>query len=256
MPRRSDDFVIRHPTCKGWQDAAPSSIGPGAIIEQHRQHIMKHTTTRTRIALATMALGLSVSAYAQTTPPVTDHHPADAKPATHMDADHKMGNAAMNPLHSITELIATVVPVSGSTVKGTVTFKKVQDGVEVTVSVGGMEPGSEHGFHVHEYGNASSSDGSSAGGHYNPEGHDHGLMEKDMRHAGDLGNLKADGDGNANKTFTVNNLTLAGMKNPIVGRAVVIHAMKDDGGQPTGNAGDRIGVGVIGIAKVDSPMKK
>jgi Cu-Zn family superoxide dismutase len=166
-----------------------------------------------------------------------------------------MDHAAMNPLDGVTELIATVIPVSGSNVKGSVTFKKVPEGVEVTVSVGGLEPGSEHGFHVHEFGNVNSSDGNSAGGHYNPEGHDHGLMEKNMRHAGDLGNLKADNEGNANKTFTVDNITLAGMKNPIIGRAVVIHAKKDDGGQPTGNAGDRIGVGVIGIAKTDKPAK-
>lgn len=191
-----------------------------------------------------MALGLAVPTFAQTTPAVP-----------HTDAAHKMDHSAMNLLDGVTELIAAVHPVSGSNVKGTVTFKKVPDGVEVTVSVGGFEPGSEHGFHVHEFGNVTSDDGNSAGSHYNPEGHEHGLIDEKVRHAGDFGNLKADGEGNANKTFTVNNITLAGMHNPIIGRAVVIHAKKDDGGQPTGNAGDRIGVGVIGIAKTAKPAK-
>ena len=71
-----------------------------------------------------------------------------------------------------------------------------------------------------------------------------------MKHAGDFGNLKADDDGNANTTFIVDNLTLAGKRNPIFGRAVIIHANKDDGSQPVGNAGPRIGMGVIGVAKV------
>ena len=49
--------------------------------------------------------------------------------------------------------------------------------------------------------------------------------------------------------ITVDNISIAGEKNPIIGRAIVIHAKVDDGGQPTGNAGARQGFGVIGIAK-------
>lgn len=30
---------------------------------------------------------------------------------------------------------------------------------------------------------------------------------------------------------------------------MIVHAKEDDGGQPTGNAGDRIAAGVIGISK-------
>ncbi|NNF43019.1 MAG: superoxide dismutase family protein, partial [Phycisphaerales bacterium] len=69
------------------------------------------------------------------------------------------------------------------------------------------------------------------------------------RHAGDFGNLVADATGRAHKVITVENITIAGTRNPIVGRGVIVHAKMDDGGQPTGNAGARIAQGVIGIAK-------
>jgi Cu-Zn family superoxide dismutase len=88
----------------------------------------------------------------------------------------------------------------------------------------------------------------SAGGHYNPENHQHGLPETEMRHAGDLGNLEADSEGKATLERTVSNISIAGMKNPIIGRGVIVHAKVDDGGQPVGNAGGRIGCGVIGVA--------
>ena len=54
---------------------------------------------------------------------------------------------------------------------------------------------------------------------------------------------------NAQLDLTVDNITVAGMHNPIIGRSVIIHAKTDDGGQPTGNAGPRISMGVIGVAK-------
>ena len=46
----------------------------------------------------------------------------------------------------------------------------------------------------------------------------------------------------------MNNISIAGMKNPIIGRGVIVHAKVDDGGQPVGNAGARIACGVIGVA--------
>ena len=150
----------------------------------------------------------------------------------------------------ITELIAVIRPTEGNSVTGSVLFEKTATGVKITAKIGGFEPGTEHGFHIHELGDISAKDGTSAGGHYNPEGHDHGLPDASAKHAGDMGNLKADADGNAEITTTVSNITLAGAMNPIIGRGIVVHAMKDDGGQPTGNAGDRIAVGVIGISKV------
>ncbi|GAA5482939.1 superoxide dismutase family protein [Haloferula sargassicola] len=148
----------------------------------------------------------------------------------------------------VTELVAAIEPVSGSNVKGSVLFEKVSGGVKVTAKVGGLEPNSKHGIHIHQFGDITAADGTSAGGHYNPEGNDHALPTESKRHAGDLGNLEADDDGNATLTLTVDNISLTSGKDPIVGRAVIIHEKADDGGQPTGNAGSRIGAGVIGIS--------
>jgi superoxide dismutase, Cu-Zn family len=200
---------------------------------------MKITNIPTRLALMTVALGIVTSV------------PARAQDDEETKAARVTSTPILaSPLRAVTELIATIQPAGGSNVKGSVVFKKVKGGVEVTVAVGGLDPGNEHAIHVHEFGNISAADGTSAGSHYNPGGHPHGLPHDEKKHAGDFGNLKADDDGNANTTFTVNNLTLTGRKNPIIGRAVIIHAKKDDGGQPTGNAGDRIGMGVIGVSKV------
>ena len=122
-------------------------------------------------------------------------------------------------------------------------------GVHIHGTISGLDPRSVHAMHIHEFGDQSSDDGTAAGSHYNPENHPHGDVTAGSHHAGDLGNITADEGGKANVNLTVNDITLAEIKNPIIGRGVVIHAKVDDFSQPVGNAGGRIGVGVIGIAK-------
>lgn len=179
-------------------------------------------------------------------------------PAT-LGAEHETGeshshsHAADAQLAKIVELLAVVQPASGSDVRGSVLFEKVPEGVKVTARIGGLEPDAKHAIHIHEFGNIMAEDGTSAGGHYNPEGHEHGLPgESDMRHAGDFGNLETDADGNAEMVLTLDNISLAAGENPIIGRSIIIHAKEDDGGQPTGNAGPRIAMGVIGVSKEDA----
>jgi Cu-Zn family superoxide dismutase len=92
-----------------------------------------------------------------------------------------------------------------------------------------------------------------AGGHYNPEGEMHGMPDSAHHHPGDMGNLTADKDGKAHLEILLHGVTIDGAKDPILGRAVIIHAQKDDGSQPTGNAGARTGGGVIGVAKPPAP---
>lgn len=179
-----------------------------------------------------------------------DNTPAAPAPAS-SGAAHNHEHA--DPWKDVNELIAVMHPTEGNTTKGTVRFKKTADGVQITAQIEGLSANGKHAFHIHEFGDCSSADGSSAGGHYNPEGHDHGLPDKDERHAGDLGNLSADADGKATYTLTVKNITLTGEHNPIIGRGVIIHVKEDDGGQPVGNAGARIACGVIGIAKPAAP---
>jgi Cu-Zn family superoxide dismutase len=154
-----------------------------------------------------------------------------------------------NAWSSISELVAVIHPTAGNTCSGTVRFIQVGDKVKVIADLSGLTANQEHAMHIHEYGDCTSSDGTSAGGHYNPEGHPHALPTTSPRHAGDLGNVKADAAGKAHHEIEVDNISLVGVKNPIIGRGVIVHANVDDGGQPVGNAGGRIGCGVIGIAK-------
>jgi Cu-Zn family superoxide dismutase len=146
-------------------------------------------------------------------------------------------------------LIAVVYPTEGNKARGVVRFVERNGAVRVTARIEGLKPNSEHGFHVHEFGDASAPDGESAGDHFNPEGHEHGLPPDSRRHGGDFGNVKANERGVGELDLMVENLTLTGGSRAILGRAVIVHADPDDGGQPTGNAGDRIGIGVIGIAR-------
>ena len=91
-------------------------------------------------------------------------------------------------------------------------------------------------------------DGKCAGGHFNPTGMPHAGPDDAKRHVGDLGNLKADSTGNASYKRTDDVISLNG-RNSIIGRSLIVHAKPDDfkTQQPPGNAGDRIGCGVIGI---------
>jgi Cu-Zn family superoxide dismutase len=149
-----------------------------------------------------------------------------------------------------TTAVAVLHPTKGNQASGVVHFQTVGDGkVRVTATVEGLAPNSVHAIHIHEFGDCTAADATSAGGHYNPESHPHALPDKRERHAGDLGNLQADAQGKATLDLTVDNITINGSKNPIVGYAVIVHEKMDDGSQPVGNAGSRISCGAIGLAK-------
>ncbi len=147
--------------------------------------------------------------------------------------------------------IAEMAPTEGNAASGTVVFTQQEGSLKVTVNLSGFAPGSSHGFHVHETGDCSAPDGSSAGGHYNPEGHDHHMPPDEPRHAGDMGNVAADADGNVSQEMTFTNISLENA-NAIVGKAVIVHANLDDGGQPTGNAGARLACGVIHLETAET----
>jgi Cu-Zn family superoxide dismutase len=135
---------------------------------------------------------------------------------------------------------------SGSKLTGKATLTEVDGGVKVVLSVEGVKPGGDHGAHVHEKGDCSAADGASAGGHFNPQGNDHALPTVAKRHLGDLGNLTIAKDGKGTLEITIPGANLkAGDPNSFAGKSIIVHAKKDDGGQPTGNAGGRIGCGVI-----------
>jgi Cu-Zn family superoxide dismutase len=134
---------------------------------------------------------------------------------------------------------------SDSSLTGTATFSEEADGVKVVLKVGNAPPGLK-GAHIHEKGDCSAKDGSSAGDHFNPEGHQHARPPDEPRHLGDLGNIGITPEGVGLLEIVVKGANLKpGDPKSFLDRAVIIHVKKDDGGQPTGNAGARIGCGVI-----------
>jgi Cu-Zn family superoxide dismutase len=140
--------------------------------------------------------------------------------------------------------VAKLDPTKGNDVRGTVTFTQKGDAVHVETALTGLNPGSEHGIHVHEKGDCSSGDGTSAGGHYNPAGSAHG-PQSGPHHAGDMPNIQAGSYGGTNASFDIAGVKVA----DLVGKAVIVHRDKDDyASQPAGNSGPRIACGVIQAA--------
>ena len=145
--------------------------------------------------------------------------------------------------------IAVLHPTTGNKVNGTVTFTPVADGVQVHAEIEGLTPG-KHGFHVHEFGDCSAADATSAGAHFNPTGQPHAGPDTAARHAGDMGNIEADASGNAKLDYVDHQISLTNDAKSVIGRSVVVHAKPDDlKTQPSGDSGARIACGVIGWAK-------
>jgi superoxide dismutase, Cu-Zn family len=134
---------------------------------------------------------------------------------------------------------------SGSKLTGTVKLSEQSDGVQVVIQVANLTAGTR-ATHVHEKGDCSAPDAASAGGHFNPDNHPHALPANSPRHLGDLGNIPVAKDGTGSLEIVVPGANLKdGDPHSFLGRALIVHEKKDDGGQPTGNAGGRIGCAVI-----------
>ena len=143
---------------------------------------------------------------------------------------------------------AQLQPTKDSTVAGTINFTLVDGQLRASGDISGLKPDSEHGFHIHEKGDCSAPDGSSAGGHFNPGSSEHGSISAAMHHGGDMPNIKADAQGNAHIDGPVASNVNVGVGDgfDIVGRGLIVHADPDDyKTQPTGNAGARLACAVI-----------
>ena len=139
----------------------------------------------------------------------------------------------------------TPQPNPQSPVQGTLNFSEVRGITSVTGTVTGLKPNAPHGFHVHEKGDCSTPDFSSAGGHFNPTNQPHGAHGSGLHHVGDMPQLMADASGTAKVSFNSQTLKLRG-PNSIIGKAVIVHRDPDDvNHQPVGNAGPRLACGVI-----------
>ena len=151
--------------------------------------------------------------------------------------------------------IEAVCVLTNKTIKnlnGFILFKEDLKNKEtiIKVKLSGLKPG-KHGFHIHKTGDLRKSCKSLCA-HYNPFNKNHGGPNSKERHIGDLGNIIADKNGNVNMTIRDKLVKLRG-KYSVIGRSIVVHDKEDDlglGGDKesliTGNAGARIGCGVIG----------
>jgi len=145
--------------------------------------------------------------------------------------------------------VAVLHPTAGNKVSGTITFTEVADGVQVQAEITGLTPGN-HGFHVHEFGDCSAADASSAGAHFNPTHESHGGPDAAERHVGDMGNVQADASGKAKLEYVDHQISLTNDQRSVIGRSVIVHAKADDlKSQPAGDSGARVACGVIGRAK-------
>lgn len=137
-----------------------------------------------------------------------------------------------------------------SKVAGEVDLTEEKDGLMVMVNVTGA-PAGKHGIHFHENGSCADG-GKAAGGHFNPDNVMHGFMPKDglmHAHVGDMGNIDVGEDGKGSLHIVLPGVTLEQGKYAVKGKSVILHEKADDFSQPTGNAGARIGCGIIEEAK-------
>lgn len=141
---------------------------------------------------------------------------------------------------------ANIQSASGSTMTGEAVFEEASGGVKMTLKVRGATPGT-HAVHLHEHGDCSAMDATSAGGHWNPTDQQHGQRPDDGFHRGDIANLEVGDDGTGTLEMTAVDWTIGGAgETDVIGKAVIIHASPDDFvSQPSGNAGARVGCGVV-----------
>lgn len=182
--------------------------------------------------LLAASLALALSACAGTA--VRDESPSSATPQP-------------MPKGTVSSAQAVLSAASGSLVSGKLSVRAMGDGIHLTGEVGGLPPNTTHGFHIHEKGDCSAADASSAGEHFNPTTQPHGRSGHGAYHGGDADNLLANAKGVAKVDRHFPGLVLGGGgANDALGKAVIVHADPDDyTSQPSGKAGKRIACGVI-----------
>lgn len=195
-------------------------------------------TSLNAVLFAVAAVGLS----ACSSTPSTDSAPSASTATT------TTGTAAVSTAKAA---VVNLASASGSLVSGRLSVVPMNDGVHLTGEVGGLSPGSTHAIHIHEKGDCSAADASSAGGHFNPAGAPHGKVGSGAHHGGDMDNIVANAEGVAKVDVHASGVTLGGAAvNDVAGKAVIVHAAADDyRTQPTGNAGGRVACGVITVTQ-------
>lgn len=161
-----------------------------------------------------------------------------AKPDHHKDTKQEPAMPKMG--------IAILNPTKGNKARGMLKLVQQGEDLKITGKVRNLSPG-KHGFHIHMFGDLRAADGTSAGGHFDPFGHEHGAPNE-KSHLGDLGNITANEQGVAEVDIVSKNTVLPF----VLGRSFVVHAGQDDlKSQPSGDSGPRVAVGVIGVGNPD-----
>lgn len=161
-------------------------------------------------------------------------------------ATDRGGNGKSEPVFYGT---AVMTSAAGKAVTGTVKFSEGFGKVKVVADFKGLNPKDQHAMHIHEFGDCRAADFTSAGGHFNPFKKDHGAPDAQSHHAGDLGNIETNAKGEGHLEIELDQVSIAGKLNPLVGRAIIVHEHPDDMiTQPTGGAGGRIACGIIGAS--------
>ena len=134
-------------------------------------------------------------------------------------------------------------------------FPGLRGGIQVRVQAAGLAAG-HYGVHVHAVGRCEGPDFASAGPHWNPSGRQHGKLNPEGHHLGDLDNLDVDESGAGRLEFWIETGTISGAEGlfDADNAALVIHAGPDDyRTDPSGNSGARIACGVLAPAPAPSP---
>jgi Cu-Zn family superoxide dismutase len=210
-----------------------------------------HRNPATRTAMGVWAFA-GLAALAACAPDTTpqDSETADSNaiaPPSVLPASPEVGGnpVTVARVESVPTARASLRPTMGNMTSGVVEFTETPAGtLAVSVELAELTEGS-HGLHIHETGDCSAPDASSAGEHFNPGGGTHGSPNDEIHHAGDLGNVSADARGIAVTNLETSELQLDG-DHGVVNRAIIVHSGEDDfQSQPSGNSGDPVACGVI-----------
>jgi Cu-Zn family superoxide dismutase len=157
------------------------------------------------------------------------------------------------PAGSMMAATASLVDASGRNIGGA-HLRETPHGVLIKLELKNATPG-PHGFHIHETGKCERPSFASAGGHFNPTGRKHGLLNPDGPHAGDLPNIEVPSTTNLSIEHFASGVTLKPGPRSLLdtdGSAVMIHSAQDDYmSDPAGNAGERLACGEIKVAAAE-----
>lgn len=155
------------------------------------------------------------------------------------------------------EAVAHLHPTQGNAVLGNAVFTDEGNNVTLKLTLSNALPG-VYAVHLHENGDCSAPDASSAGAHWNPTGSSHGRHGQGEYHLGDVANLTVGDNGEGTISISTQAWSIGSKgTDDIVGKSVIVHSGKDDfQSQPAGNAGSRIACGVVTTASAAAAADK